>query len=83
MATESCYNFTIYAKEYFYPVHYTDPNIFFGEMTFEDLSETFNDSYVIHFWNKLNREKVGSNQVYGDLANKYCHGVYHSCGQYF
>lgn len=52
----------------------------------DKISVLFKDSYVIHFWNKMNKDRtitVGSNQVYGVLADKYCPGVYHNCGSFF
>lgn len=55
-------------------------------MTSDQLAKTFSESYVIHFWNRLSKNttvEVGSNQVYGVLANKFCPGIYHNCGKFF
>lgn len=86
LSANNCSTFGIHPTKYFYPIHYSYHNFFFGEMSSDELSKRFNESYVIHFWNRLNKNiivKVGSNQVYGVLADKFCSGVYHNCGIYF
>lgn len=86
LVTEKCDIFTIYPPKYFYPVYYTQYKVLFKPMSAKRMDYLFQDSYNIHFWNRVSKTtviEVGSNQAYGLLADKYCPGIYHNCGKYF
>ncbi|KAG8244529.1 hypothetical protein J6590_019781 [Homalodisca vitripennis] len=84
--SRKCREFTDYPIPVFYPIYYTQWQLFFDEKQTKRVLNLLNDTYVVHLWNKMSSQRtirVGSGQAYGILAAKYCPKAYRNCGVKF
>ncbi|KAL5283504.1 hypothetical protein ACFFRR_006026 [Megaselia abdita] len=86
MTPENCLGFQVLPSEDFFPIGYHNVDLFFDENFLESGEEIIENSIGVHVWNKLSsgfEVEVGSNVLYGVLAEQYCPIVYSSCGDLF
>lgn len=79
-------NFKVLSPKTFYPVPWEDWTRLFEETTEENVEVLVKDSYVVHMWNNLSKNKkilLEENVTYNLLARKYCPKVYSLCKKYF
>jgi hypothetical protein len=67
----------IFPINYFYPIKWSSAEKLFSNSYFD--KETFLDSYIIHFWNKLSQKyhaKPGDSSVYSYFSKLNCPYIY-------
>ncbi|XP_068919960.1 alpha-1,4-N-acetylglucosaminyltransferase [Petaurus breviceps papuanus] len=68
-----CPNLSLLHPQRFYPISYPEWKRYYQVW---DVEPSFNDSYALHLWNYMNREKKavirGSNTLAENLYRKYC-----------
>lgn len=77
---------TIHPTAFFYTIPYWEWKQFFDETAWPKIRDQINNSYILHFWNKLTKDAVvhvGSQQPYGIIAANYCSPIYHKNGDTF
>ncbi|KAF7992736.1 hypothetical protein HCN44_005080 [Aphidius gifuensis] len=82
MTLKKCKGFTVYPTEKFYPIHYSEDNLYFDIDDNYKIMNKIKNSSIISIWgySKNNRTiKVGSNAPYGLVASKYCPIIYKNC----
>lgn len=85
--TTNCQGFTLYARDVFYPVPWTQWRRYFEEKDFEHVIRSTENSKTLHMWNKLSKdEKISLDNVYTSYlyyAKKACPKVIAACDKYF
>ncbi|CAK1596550.1 unnamed protein product [Parnassius mnemosyne] len=80
MTPEKCKGFSVYAQNYFYPVHWSEKEKYFESGRVLDTPNT----YTHHIWNKLTHGlKVPNDSKYANLARVYCSSIYEMYGDEF
>lgn len=77
---------TVHPRAFFYPIPYWEWKQFLDETAWPKVRDQINNTYILHFWNKLSKETVvhvGSQQPYGIFAANYCSPIYHKNGDVF
>lgn len=86
MFAKDCEGFSVYPKDYFYPVAWWDWKLYFNEDTADKVSNMTKNSYAIHVWNKHSTNtklSITSKASYLDFARKYCPKVVAECQEVF
>ncbi|XP_069830353.1 alpha-1,4-N-acetylglucosaminyltransferase-like [Dendropsophus ebraccatus] len=75
----TCANVSYFHHERFYPITYRHWRKFFEVW---NTLPTFNNSYALHLWNYMNKERklmlVGSNSLVENLYRQYCPSTYNN-----
>ncbi|CAH1408175.1 unnamed protein product [Nezara viridula] len=77
---------TVHPPNTFYPIPYWEWEEFFDETAWPRIKDQLNNTYILHFWNKLTKDSViyvGSQQPYGIIAANYCSPIYYKNGDEF
>lgn len=75
MAGQTCKDFQIYPSNTFYPISWQDWESYFNPDKMDHVMEKIKDSYVVHVWNKLSKDKrvhLYEESPYLKLAREYC-----------
>lgn len=86
LTEHKCEDFQVFPPEKFYPLSFSRLNYLFEEKYLEKALQITKKSFVVHTWEKVTRNfkhKVGTQALYGVLADLYCPKVYYLSGEYF
>lgn len=84
--TTACDGLYIYPSRYFYPVKYQDWRDYFRTDNVEETMEKVTNSYTIHVWNHLSKDKIlrtTDDTPYTRIARQKCPSVFESIGEFF
>ncbi|XP_063240329.1 lactosylceramide 4-alpha-galactosyltransferase-like isoform X2 [Bacillus rossius redtenbacheri] len=79
MTPAKCGGFRVHPPSAFYPVSWSEWQLYFQEAGSDKTMARLRDSVAIHVWNKLSSKegvRVGSRQPYGLIARRHCPRVY-------
>jgi len=83
LSTERCGGFRVLPHREFFPIPYTNWQLFFDESKCQQVMDEIKDSFGVHLWNKLSKNtavNVGSQQPYSLIAARACPRTYAMCG---
>lgn len=84
MTFKKCKGLHKFEPAKFYPLSFSRLNYLFEEKFLEKALKITEKSYLIHTWEELTQKyKVGSQSLYGVLADLHCPKVYFYSGKYF